>query len=87
MKVTIHITKIITAKTSTGYEQNKAYQAVMAEIMPIFLKELLRYTSGNKTHASRVSGLDKGTIQRKLDQYGIAVEKQIITKGVGNENI
>ena len=83
MKVTINISKIIKAKTSKGHEQNKAYQVVMSTIMPVFLKELLDYTSGNKTHAARVSGLDKGTVQRKLDQYGIAVEKVIKTEGVG----
>ena len=84
MKVTINITKIFTAKTAQGKEQNKAYQAVMSKLMPVFLKELLRYTSGNKTHASRVSGLDKGTIQRKLDQYGISVER-VVKTGVSSD--
>ncbi len=67
----INITAIVQAKDSHGGEVNNAYQQLKNSVEPAFLTELLAYTNGNKTHAARIAGIDRGTLAIKLKQHGI----------------
>ena len=54
-----------------------AYQRLLMEIIPSFLTALLAATRGNKAHAARLAGFDRSTLERKLSQYHMVVEKQL----------
>ncbi len=47
------------------------YQMVLAEIEHPLLESVMRYTGGNQTRAARVLGLNRGTLRKKLKQYGL----------------
>lgn len=80
-KITLNLTDIVRGKDSRGREATQAHETMLGFIMPEFLKELLSYTKGNKSHAARVSGLHRDTLNRQLKKHGIAVEKQITHEG------
>lgn len=60
--------------------QKGAYYALKDQIEPAFFYLLLNYTQGNKSRAARIAGIDIGTLSRKLQQYCIQVNKQVVTQ-------
>lgn len=50
---------------------NQLYQLVINEVEPALLKTVLEYTRGNQSKAAQVLGLNRGTLRKKLKQYGI----------------
>ena len=79
MKIQINISEIIKGTDIDGKAPKRVYWLMMAQIMPVFLRELLKHVSGNKMQASKLAGLDRGTLDRRLKQYGVSVEKQVVT--------
>lgn len=47
------------------------YQMVLAEIEAPLLTEIMAHTRNNQTKASIMLGLNRGTLRKKLKQYGI----------------
>jgi Fis family transcriptional regulator len=47
------------------------YDLVLAEVEAPLLEAVLAYTRGNQTQASKVLGLNRGTLRKKLKQYGL----------------
>ena len=47
------------------------YQMVLAEVEAPLLEEIMAYTRNNQTKASRMLGLNRGTLRKKLKQYGL----------------
>lgn len=47
------------------------YQQMMAVIEPPMLEEIMRYTHHNQTRAAQMLGLSRGTLRKKLRQYGL----------------
>ena len=84
MKIQLNISEIIKGADAEDKAPQRVYWLMMAQIMPVFLRELLKHVSGNKMQASRLAGLDRGTLDRRLKQYGVSVKKQVISEGVSD---
>lgn len=47
------------------------YEMVLSEIEAPLLETVMKYTRDNQTKASIVLGLNRGTLRKKLKQYGM----------------
>ncbi|MDF1782057.1 MAG: DNA-binding transcriptional regulator Fis [Alcanivoracaceae bacterium] len=47
------------------------YEMVLAEMEIPLLEKVLEYTRGNQTKAAEMLGLNRGTLRKKLKQYGL----------------
>lgn len=54
-----------------GQDASDIYQMVMSEVEAPMLEVVMRYTRDNQTKASEVLGLNRGTLRKKLKQYGL----------------
>jgi Fis family transcriptional regulator len=67
----------VTAAVKTYLDQldgqmgNDVYQMVLAEVEAPLLTQIMHYTRNNQTKASRMLGLNRGTLRKKLKQYGL----------------
>jgi Fis family transcriptional regulator, factor for inversion stimulation protein len=50
---------------------SRSAEMVMAEVEAPMLEIVLKYTRHNQTRASQVLGLNRGTLRKKLKQYGL----------------
>jgi len=55
-----------------GHEPSGLYQLFMEEVERPLLERVLKYTEGNQTRASAVLGINRGTLRKKLIQYGLS---------------
>lgn len=54
-----------------GQEVVNVYQMVLSEVEAPLLESVMSYTRNNQTKASTVLGLNRGTLRKKLKQYGL----------------
>ncbi len=54
-----------------GQDVTDVYNMVLAEIEAPLLESVMDYVRGNQTRASEVLGLNRGTLRKKLKQYGL----------------
>lgn len=54
-----------------GQPVTDLYDMVLAEVEAPLLETVMRYTRDNQTKASIVLGLNRGTLRKKLKQYGM----------------
>lgn len=54
-----------------GQEVTDVYDMVMSEVETPLLEVVMKYTRHNQTKAARVLGLNRGTLRKKLKQYGL----------------
>ena len=54
-----------------GQLGSEVYQMVLAEVEAPLLEQIMQYTRNNQTKASRMLGLNRGTLRKKLKQYGL----------------
>lgn len=47
------------------------YELVLAEIESPLMEAVMDYTRGNQTQASKLLGLNRGTLRKKLKTYGL----------------
>ena len=47
------------------------YEMVLAEVEAPLLDEVMTYTRGNQTRAAIMMGINRGTLRKKLKQYGM----------------
>ncbi|MEY8205743.1 MAG: DNA-binding transcriptional regulator Fis [Bermanella sp.] len=47
------------------------YDMVLSEVEAPLLEVVMRYTKDNQTKASELLGLNRGTLRKKLKQYGM----------------
>jgi Fis family transcriptional regulator, factor for inversion stimulation protein len=57
-----------------GQLGTEVYQMVLSEIEAPLLEEILIYTRNNQSKASRMLGLNRGTLRKKLKQHGLLTE-------------
>jgi Fis family transcriptional regulator len=57
-----------------GQLGSDVYEMVLAEVEAPLLEEIMRYTRNNQTKASQMLGLNRGTLRKKLKQYGMLKE-------------
>ncbi|NRA41928.1 MAG: DNA-binding transcriptional regulator Fis [Pseudomonadales bacterium] len=58
-------------KDLDGQKAVDVYQMVLAEVEEPLLKAVMQYTRKNQTKASNILGLNRGTLRKKLKQYGM----------------
>jgi Fis family transcriptional regulator len=54
-----------------GYESSNLYDLVLAEVEKPLLETALKYADNNQTKASKILGLSRSTLRKKLEYYGI----------------
>ncbi|GAA5317049.1 MAG: DNA-binding transcriptional regulator Fis [Candidatus Pelagadaptatus aseana] len=54
-----------------GSSVTDVYDLVMAEVEAPMLEIVMKYTRHNQTRAAQVLGLNRGTLRKKLKQYGL----------------
>ena len=54
-----------------GQEVTDVYKMVLSEVEAPLLEEVMKYTRSNQTKASILLGLNRGTLRKKLKQYGL----------------
>ena len=47
------------------------YQLLMAEVEKPLLETVMQHAQGNQTKASTILGINRGTLRKKLKQYGL----------------
>ncbi|MEH6471663.1 MAG: DNA-binding transcriptional regulator Fis [Halopseudomonas sp.] len=58
-------------KQLDGQPASNVYDLVLNEIEAPLLEAVMQYTRDNQTKASEVLGLNRGTLRKKLKQYGL----------------
>ncbi|MDE1461253.1 DNA-binding transcriptional regulator Fis [Spartinivicinus poritis] len=54
-----------------GQSVTDVYQMVLSEVEAPLLEVVMSYVKGNQTKASQILGLNRGTLRKKLKQYGL----------------
>ena len=54
-----------------GQPVTDVYQMVLSEIEAPLFETVMHYTKDNQTKASQLLGLNRGTLRKKLKQYGL----------------
>ncbi len=54
-----------------GAPVKDVYNMVLSEVEAPLLEQVLKYTRNNQTKASVLLGLNRGTLRKKLKQYGL----------------
>ena len=54
-----------------GQQVSDVYQMVLSEVEAPLLEAVMKYTRNNQTKASILLGLNRGTLRKKLKQYGL----------------
>ena len=54
-----------------GQDVNDLYELVLAEVEHPMLDMVMQYTRGNQTRAANMLGINRGTLRKKLKQYGM----------------
>jgi Fis family transcriptional regulator, factor for inversion stimulation protein len=54
-----------------GAPVTDVYQLVLSEVEAPLMEEVMKYTRDNQTKASTLLGLNRGTLRKKLKQYGL----------------
>ncbi|MBU2710918.1 DNA-binding transcriptional regulator Fis [Zooshikella harenae] len=54
-----------------GQDVTDVYQMVLSEVEAPLLEVVMAHVKGNQTKASAILGLNRGTLRKKLKQYGL----------------
>ena len=54
-----------------GPDVTNVYDMVLSEVETPLLEVVMKYTRHNQTKAAEVLGLNRGTLRKKLKQYGL----------------
>ena len=54
-----------------GQQVTNIYEMVMSEVEAPLFEEVMKYSRNNQTNASHLMGLNRGTLRKKLKQYGL----------------
>lgn len=54
-----------------GQDVTDVYEMVLSEVEAPLLEAVMKYTRNNQTKASVMLGLNRGTLRKKLKQYGL----------------
>lgn len=54
-----------------GQDVTDVYNMVLSEVEAPLLEAVMKYTRNNQTKASVMLGLNRGTLRKKLKQYGL----------------
>ena len=54
-----------------GQPVTDVYQMVLSEVEAPLLEQVMKYVRNNQTKAAQMLGLNRGTLRKKLKQYGL----------------
>ncbi|MDG4596861.1 MAG: DNA-binding transcriptional regulator Fis [Candidatus Contendobacter sp.] len=54
-----------------GQAPSNLYDLVLREVEPPLLDIVMKFTRGNQTQAAIILGINRGTLRKKLRQYGL----------------
>ena len=54
-----------------GQDVVELYEMVLSEVEAPLMEAVMGYTKGNQTKASQITGLNRGTLRKKLKKYGM----------------
>ena len=54
-----------------GQEAQEVYEMVLSEVEAPLLDIIMQHTRGNQTRAANMLGINRGTLRKKLKQYGM----------------
>ena len=54
-----------------GHAPGELYQLMLGEVERPMLEKVMQHTRGNQTQASQLLGINRGTLRKKLKQYGL----------------
>jgi Fis family transcriptional regulator len=57
--------------TLGGHDPDGLYALVLGEVEPAMFATILDHTHGNQSRAASMLGLNRGTLRRKLREYGL----------------
>lgn len=63
------VNKYLKQLDNTNIEE--LYDLVLAEVEAPLLEEIMTHTRGNQTRAAIMLGINRGTLRKKLKQYGM----------------
>ena len=63
-------------KTLDGEPCSELYDMVLHQVEEPLFKAVLDYTQHNQSHAAAMLGLNRGTLRKKLRQYGLLAESE-----------
>jgi Fis family transcriptional regulator len=58
--------------TLNGHKPGQLYDLVMREVEEPLFKAVLDYAQGNQSRAADILGINRGTLRKKLKEYGLA---------------
>lgn len=57
--------------TLNGHKPGQLYDLVMREVEEPLFKAVLDYAQGNQSRAADILGINRGTLRKKLKEYGL----------------
>jgi len=57
--------------TLNGHKPNQLYDLVMREVEEPLFRAVLDYAEGNQSRAADILGINRGTLRKKLKEYGL----------------
>jgi Fis family transcriptional regulator len=54
-----------------GHKPSGLYQLVLREVEEPLFRSVMAYTEGNQLRAAAILGINRGTLRRKLEDYGL----------------
>ena len=54
-----------------GHKPTRLYELVMREVEEPLFRAVLTYSEGNQSHAAAILGINRGTLRKKLKDYGL----------------
>jgi Fis family transcriptional regulator len=58
-------------KELSGHSPANLHELVLSQIEEPLLEEVMKHTGGNVTRAAQILGLNRGTLRKKLQRYGL----------------
>jgi len=57
--------------TLNGHKPNQLYDLVIREVEEPLFRAVLDYAEGNQSRAADILGINRGTLRKKLKEYGL----------------
>lgn len=57
-----------------GHRPGHLYELVLREVEEPLFRAVLDYTDGNQSRAADILGINRGTLRKKLKEYGISAD-------------
>lgn len=54
-----------------GHAPSRLYELVLREVEEPLFRAVLSYSEGNQSHAAAILGINRGTLRKKLKEYGL----------------